>query len=73
MNCAEATIENITETTEFLHEYGYSRREEKNDVWSYTLSYISEDSGLAIEFELDCRDSDLFVLVTMLEIGKLPE
>jgi len=62
----------IIENTSFLKEVGYDNFIEKSDVWDYTLSYISSNRDHAIEFEVDYRDLDVFVLVTVLEDGKLP-
>lgn len=59
--------------TNFLLELGYNKIVEKNDVWNYTLSYLSFEKGLAIEFEVDYRDLDIFVLVTKLENNNLPK
>ncbi len=66
-------INNIKEQTEFLFDFGYNKRKEKNQMWAYTLSYLSKNREFAIEFELDCRDVDLFVLVTILDDGYLPK
>ncbi|MEG1244009.1 MAG: hypothetical protein RSD17_04170, partial [Oscillospiraceae bacterium] len=46
---------------------------EKSDLWDFTLSYLAFDKGIAIEFEIDYRDLDLFVLITLLENGDLPK
>ena len=57
----------IIENTSFLKEVGYDNFIEKSDVWDYTLSYISSNRDHAIEFEVDYRDLDVFVLVTVLK------
>lgn len=63
----------LLEKTEFLNELGYIDRVENSDDWNYTLSYLARDKGVAIEFEIDYRDFDVFVLITILEAGKLPD
>ena len=62
----------VIKKTEFLHEFGYSKKKEKSDIWNYTLSYISESREFAIEFEIDYRDLDMFVLIAILDNGELP-
>ncbi|WP_027629966.1 hypothetical protein [Ruminiclostridium cellobioparum] len=72
MNKMEEISSILIEKTDFLRQMGYNNRVEKSDVWNFTLSYLASDKELAIEFEIDYRDLDLFVLVTILENGELP-
>ncbi|MEW6697922.1 MAG: hypothetical protein ACOY35_09780 [Bacillota bacterium] len=72
MNKVKAIRNIVIKKTEFLHEFGYSKTKEKSDIWNYTLSYISESREFAIEFEIDYRDLDMFVLVAILGNGELP-
>lgn len=72
MNETEKIKSVLLEKTNFLTQIGYNERVEKNDVWNSTLSYLNSDKGLAVEFEIDYRDVDVFVIVTILEDGKLP-
>lgn len=73
MNKMEEIRSTLIIKTNFLLELGYNKIVEKNDVWNYTLSYLSFEKGLAIEFEVDYRDLDIFVLVTKLENNNLPK
>lgn len=41
---------------------GYNNRVEKSDEWNFTLSYLASNKEFAIEFEIDYRDLDVFVL-----------
>lgn len=72
MNKTEEIKNLLLEKTDFLKQFGYNNRIEKSDVWNFTLSYLSSDKGLAIEFEIDYRDLDVFILATILENGELP-
>src|SRR5690554_6669597 len=67
-------IENLlVEKTLFLSEIGFENKIERGNIWSYRVSYLSHRDQIAIEFELDFRDWDIFVLVTYLEDGSLPK
>lgn len=72
MDRVEAIRNIVIKKTEFLHEFGYSKTKEKSNIWNYTLSYISVSKEFAIEFEIDYRDLDIFVLVAILDNGELP-
>lgn len=72
MNIKEKIKISLIEKTDFLRQSGYSNRIEKNEAWNFTLSYLDSGKGLAIEFEIDYRDLDVFVFVTVLENGRLP-
>lgn len=63
----------LIEKTDFLRKVGFEKVIEKSEIRSFTLSYLALDKGLAIEFEIDYLDLDVFVLVTILENGKLPK
>lgn len=72
MDRVEAIRNILVKKTEFLHEFGYSKKKEKNNIGIYTLSYISESKEFAIEFEIDYRDLDMFILIAILDNGELP-
>lgn len=69
----EAIKENLLKKTKFLVEKGYKKVLQKVESWITTVSFIKPDSPFAIEFELDFRDMDVFVLITVLENQKLPK
>jgi hypothetical protein len=52
-------------------EFGFNKPILNHDTLNTTVSYLSEKIG--IEIELDWRDSDVFVLITKLDEGKLPK
>lgn len=72
MKRKEEIRENLLKKTEFLKGLGFNYCVEHSDGWNYTLSYLACDQGIAIEFEIDYQDFDVFVLITILEDGKLP-
>lgn len=72
----------MTDTTNRIEEYaikklsildvhGFLRSAVKRERWSTTVSYLSSD--IAIEVELDWRELDVFILVTALLDGSLPD
>lgn len=73
MNNMKEIRDVLIEKTDFLKKSGYKKVVEKSEVWHTTLSYLNIEKGLAVEFELDYRDLDVFVLVTKLENNQLPK
>ena len=51
--------------------FGFEKPIFNRDKWNTTVSYLSKEIG--IEIELDWRDFDVFILITKLYEGKLPE
>lgn len=72
MNKKEEIKSSLIKKADFLRQMGYNNRVEKGDVWNFTLSYLASDKEFAIEFEIDYRDLDVSVFVTILENGELP-
>jgi hypothetical protein len=62
----------LVEKTSFLMKFGYDKMFKIGDNWNFTLSYLSFKQEIAIEFEIDFREIDVFVLITILQKGKLP-
>jgi hypothetical protein len=51
-------------------EFGLKKPILNRDRWNTTVSYLSKEIG--IEIELDWRDLDVFILITKLDAGRLP-
>lgn len=62
--------EYVNKRLTFLAKYGFSRVLIARSAWSTVISCLSDK--MAIEIELDWRELDVFVLVTALSNGKLP-
>lgn len=63
-------IEKIIAMLENLYSYGFSQPRVTQEDWLTTLTLML--TNIALEIEIDWRESDIFVLVVRLENGTLP-